>query len=264
MKTQVHIADTQKTRNRALYDRINIKLSAAVSTYRLARAAVATLAPNEEFGRWKEQLQELQKTDVRGPGQEEPERSTSRYIQSWIWTSAPHPSTSPSVEDPDLHAALRTEWCKAQERASRYEEEVELVIEEMRRTLAFFQWIAKEWDLRATSLPFGDSALDITTVAGIAAYAHKQASTYRRMVSIFVNDWYPLLEQTSGNLSWLKEYPRPQHTKRHRLISNVQLYHSGSFAQYNSSETDEVATDDLDSAPHNATTRLEDLLESTF
>ena len=47
---------------------------------------------------------------------------------------------SVSGDDQDLSSALQVEWCKAQERATRYEEEIELVVEEMRRTLVFFEW----------------------------------------------------------------------------------------------------------------------------
>ena len=92
-----------------------------------------SLAPNEEFGHWKDTLFELKNDDIRGPGHDESERSKSRYVQSWIWTT---PQSGTSIEDlnpnnPNLHVAVRIEWCKAQERAKRYEEEVELVVEEM-------------------------------------------------------------------------------------------------------------------------------------
>ena len=48
------------------------------------------------------------------------------------------------MDKEDFHAVLRVEWCKSQERAARYEEEVELVVEEMRRTLTFFEWLVRE------------------------------------------------------------------------------------------------------------------------
>lgn len=83
------------------------------------------------------------------------------------------PEASTSVVDSDLQAALRVEWCKAQERAKRYEEEVGLTVEEMRHTLATFEWNAKEWDAFAISPPL--EADDTTTVAGIAAIAHERS-----------------------------------------------------------------------------------------
>jgi hypothetical protein len=110
-----------------------------------------------------------------------------------------------------------------QERVSRYEEEIGLVVEEMRRTLAFFKWLACEWEKRAT---FQSEDMDKTTNRGISAYAYKQATIYRKLVDIFIGDWYWCLKQRSLGLSWLKEYPAPPPNKRLRLASNVQLYHS--------------------------------------
>ena len=236
VKKLVHIANSQRTgtRTRTLYDNVNSKLDQALSTYRASRKAIANLAPNEEFGPWKETLLELQSRDVRGPGienhksgTEKNKTSTSQFIQSWIWTTVPH---SVSPEDPDLQATLRVEWAKAQERAKRYEEEVELVVEEMRRTLVTFERNAGEWESRATSFPLGDSAIGATTIAGIAAYANKQAAIQRGMVKIFIDDWYHLLKQLPLKPKWLKKYPCPPEPKRRRLVSNVKLYHPDSYA----------------------------------
>ena len=67
------------------------------------------------------------------------------------------------------------------------------------------------------------------------------------MVAIFVNNWYQILEQLSPNLPWLANYPRPPKTKRHRLFSNVQLYHSSSGdPRTDLLETDEVMSDNVD------------------
>ena len=242
-KTRSHITNTQRTatRTRTLFDRVKIKLNQAVSTYRASRNAIVSLAPNEEFGPWKGSLLELQNDDVRGPGREESE-SASRFVQSWIWTTASNASMS--VEDSDLQAALRVEWCRAQERAKRYEEEVELIAEEMRRTLATFEWIAKEWDAFAVSPPLG--ADDATTVEGIAAFAHKRAHIQREMVAVFLNDWYHPLEQLKPIPPWLKSYARPPETKRRRLISNVQLYHPNSDAPHTDLfDADEVTSDNV-------------------
>lgn len=43
------------------------------------------------------------------------------------------------------------EWCKAQARANRWAKEVELVQDEMRCVLAFFEWHTGWWDERTTS-----------------------------------------------------------------------------------------------------------------
>ena len=64
------------------------------------------------------------------------------------------PQASALPEDPDLQATLQIEWAKAQEQAKHYEEEVELVIEEMRGTLSFLEWKAEEWLVIFHSFPY--------------------------------------------------------------------------------------------------------------
>jgi hypothetical protein len=180
------------------------------------------LAPNEEFGQWKKILQELRRQDISGPAREGDEVSTSGYVPSWIWRT-PHQGSA-STYDQDFRSALRVEWCKAQARATRYEEEVQLVTEEMRRTLAFFNWFACDWEAKATT-PAGYSGVDKRTLAGISSYAYKQVAIYRKLIAVFVSDWYKCLETKSLGSSWIHQYPRPPSTKRRRLVSNVRLHH---------------------------------------
>ena len=206
-----------------MFERTKAQLSRAVSTYRVSRKAVAKLAPDEEFGSWKAALLELKNKDVRGPG-DEGAKSKSRFIQSWIWSTAPRTSISPS--DPDLDAALRVEWCKAQERARCYEEEEELVIEEMRRTLVMFEVTACEWDKRSASPSL--STLDATAAIGVAAYGAKQAAMHRQLIDVFINDWYEFIKGNPLADSWLKNYTPPPKDSRHRLECNVKLFHSAS------------------------------------
>ena len=265
VKTQTHIANTQRTstRTRTLFDKVKIKLSQAVSTYRTARKAIANLAPSEEFGPWKESLLELQNGDIRGPGTDESQPSNSRSVQSWIWTTAPQASASP--EDPDLQVTLRIEWAKAQERAKRYEEEVELVVEEMRRTLSFLEWKAEEWLSFAASPTSGASAIDTVTVNGVTAYGKKQADIYRRMAKLFIDDWYHRLARLPFKVKWLKNYPRPLKIKRNRLVSNIRLYHNASYdPQTDPLEAVEETSDDEDVGGPRHTTNdyLEELIDS--
>ena len=224
MKSQSHITNSQKTgtRNCTVFDKTAAQLAQAVSTYHVAWTTIKTLAPNEEFGCWRNTLLELKNEDIRGPGREESEKSGSRFVQSWIWTTAPQ--TSISSRDPDLDAALRVEWCKAQERVKHYEEEVELVVEEMRRTLVTFEFNAGEWEQRATSPSL--SALESTIATGAAAYAYKQADIQRQLVKIFVNDWHDILKKQPLATPWFKDYHRSRTDQRHRLVCNVKRYHS--------------------------------------
>ena len=226
-KTQAHIANTQRTssRTRSLLDKVQSKQARAVSAYRVARAAIGKLAPNEEFGLWKKTLLELKDCDIRGPGREAYEPSESRHVQSWIWMAVPQTSTSTSTSSDDIACALQVEWCKGQERAQRYEEEVQLVVEEMRRTLAYFEWDMREWKAFGSNPPDVPAA-DAQTQVGVSSYAFKQADIRRRLMETCLGDWFNILEVHSLGSSWLRRFPRPPDNKCHRLLSNVKLYHS--------------------------------------
>lgn len=55
--------------------------------------------------------------------------------------------------------ALRAEWCKARARARRWSEEVDLLLEEMRRVIAYHEWECARWtSLVDTRFAGGDRA----------------------------------------------------------------------------------------------------------
>jgi len=115
-----------------------------------------------------------------------------------------------SADDTDLQAALRVEWCKAQEQACCYEEEKELIVEEMRQTLVYLEWNAQEWESSMTSPSTDNSNIDSTTLTSVAVYATKQADIRRRMSKIFIDDWFHLLNEHFPNLPWLKKHTCPK------------------------------------------------------
>ncbi|KAG2066650.1 hypothetical protein BDR04DRAFT_1233833 [Suillus decipiens] len=47
-------------------------------------------------------------------------------------------------------AGVRIEWCKARARAARRSEEVDLLLEEMRRVLGYLEWEIGAWRSRVT------------------------------------------------------------------------------------------------------------------
>ncbi|KAF7289354.1 CxC2 domain-containing protein [Mycena indigotica] len=60
----------------------------------------------------------------------------TKRIMSWIWTA---PGAFDDEEE-QLHTTMRVEWCRAMARKTRWNEEVMLLEEEMRRTLRYLQW----------------------------------------------------------------------------------------------------------------------------
>ncbi|KAJ7030565.1 hypothetical protein C8F04DRAFT_1263687 [Mycena alexandri] len=105
---------------------------------------------------------------------------TSRKVLSWIW--AARGALDP--DESDLHESLRVEWARAKARKTRWDEEVNLLREEMRRVLRYLEWETQTWRAHTTaSRDAGD--LPIATRAGLEAYAIKQAAVHERLRAFF-------------------------------------------------------------------------------
>ncbi|KAK7434987.1 hypothetical protein VKT23_019893 [Stygiomarasmius scandens] len=126
---------------------------------------------------------------------------------SWIWREG---GTGEAVDDATLEEIVRVEWCKAYAHAKRWEEEVVLVKEEMRRCLVTLEYNAMKWDGRCDyngplakgcrdwkdDWEFGksyvgplSSGTDSFHAEGVRAYAHSQAAVYRRLGLCFQRLW---------------------------------------------------------------------------
>lgn len=242
LKNKVHVSTSQgtMTRTKTLFKNFMLKIDQAASRYRDARVALLRLDPNESISRWKGDLRELRREDIRGPSREGNEKSESHQQTSWIWqTSSLRGDTG--ISDPELEDTMRVEWCKAIARAERFKEEVELTVEEMRRTLLFFKWKAGRWEQLGEARA-GEPMMDEGTTSGIRAYAARQAALYCQLVDVFIKDWYECLELKSLGSDWLSAYPRPDICRRRRLRSNVAAYHPLSP---NNDETSDALADDF-------------------
>ncbi|KAH8103711.1 hypothetical protein DFH11DRAFT_1768670 [Phellopilus nigrolimitatus] len=168
------------TRMQSLITKYKLKTDRAADRYRTARRAVLCLDPGNR--EWRARLPLLNAKDVRPP-KRNPEEAPSegRWKMSWIWTSA----KAQNNESHELHESLRFEWAKSLARAERWEEEVKLVKEEMRRTLAFFEYQARWW--RTESARRQGLSTDISS--GLRAYAEKQAFIYEAQAADFASLW---------------------------------------------------------------------------
>ena len=162
---------TRITRTDGVFEGFEGKVKCAVARYRCARQALLALDPSEHFSPgWMQRFRVLANADVKGPGREPDDKSEGRFPPSWIWLvprlpnavpgSSPNdptkttavtqdPNDEPSIptaslDDPELVDSMRVHWAKCQARADRYEEEVQLTVEEMGRTLCYFEW-KKGW-----------------------------------------------------------------------------------------------------------------------
>lgn len=188
------------TRMRTLYNRFNLRTQRCAGEYRAARNALVTLDPN---GSWKSRLQVLKDADIRGPGKDDDGVGNGRFEPSWIWLvprvhSAPDMGTSEQV----LDDSLQVEWSKSYVRRQRWEEEVEIVQEEMRRAIKYYEWRAQWWRSQATCRSNSDDA----TLHGVSAYAEKQAYLSEQLACRSALLWLPVLKEKGITPEWGERY----------------------------------------------------------
>ena len=172
-----HIKSTAATtRSQGILDGFRGKIDRLASQYKYARQALLALDPEQKFApTWKKYFLELTTKDLRAPVRDEGtngKSSEGQFQPAWIWavprappipgaaTCPPNPSsaslpgpTTPANQEPDNSLADdvegrefdRVQWAKCQARAERYKEEVELTVEEMGRTLRYFEWKRDWW-----------------------------------------------------------------------------------------------------------------------
>ncbi|KAJ6522620.1 hypothetical protein B0H19DRAFT_906707, partial [Mycena capillaripes] len=99
---------------------------------------------------------------------------SSKKVLSWIWAA----QAALDSDEQELHESLRVEWARAKAQKNQWEEEVNIIREEMRRVLWYLQWETVGWDARA-NLPQDDVLA--ATEAGLKAYALRQADLHRSL-----------------------------------------------------------------------------------
>ncbi|KAJ7807746.1 hypothetical protein B0H14DRAFT_3091205 [Mycena olivaceomarginata] len=174
------------TKSQGILRQINVRIHNAKLRYRYSRAALLALRGH---GAWEERLRILHDDDggiaragvvVAGEGS---------HTLSWIWYTVGEGETD---KDKRLVDALRVEWCKAYSRTHRYDEEVRLLREEMRRTVTYGITEAGEWERRAAEELPGASA-ELTE--GRQAYAAEHAATERARCADLERRWRGILQK---------------------------------------------------------------------
>jgi len=198
------------TRSRTVLNSVENRIAKFVERYRVAYRALLELDPT---GGWRATYLELKDDDNRGPGKENDEEGfgDGSYFRSWIWLPNPQvPANTTNgdcgeegASEDDVNELLRVEWTTSFARLERWNEEVELLQEEMRRVVAFLDWRSQDW-LARVEAPRGDLTPDIRS--GVNAYAKKQAAVYRNLAASFAKLWYPTLVSHGLNHSWAAEY----------------------------------------------------------
>lgn len=190
------------TRLRATLNRLNSKVDKAAEKYRSARDALSALNPN---GSWNATLRPLAKSDLTGPAKEA-DQSNRDYMMSWIWTvqhSSNEPLSTTAAEKLEVDETLRVEWMKARARHRRWEEELKLVLEEMRRVIAYFEWKANWW-LQQSSLRqgTGQPVTEADIISGLNAYASKQSALLLCLAESCRKYWLPSVTKHKISIPW--------------------------------------------------------------
>jgi hypothetical protein len=232
------------TRSQGVFSSFEARSRRAVTRYRHARQAMLALDPSQRFRPgWLQRFRVLEDADVRGPGRETKDKSEGKFQLTWIWLVPRQPSntsnnsvaptnksvaptnkpvtttntasgsnvttssTSATVTDSEVVDSMRVHWAKCQARADRYEEEVTLTVEEMGRTLRYFEWKKSSW-LSLQSIREQSAAPPPTEVClGLRAYAYRQAHVYETLTTSFVERWRRLLVHHRLGADWLPRYP---------------------------------------------------------
>ncbi|KAI0083018.1 hypothetical protein BDY19DRAFT_901053, partial [Irpex rosettiformis] len=207
------------TRIQNLFSRFKDRVTAAAMRYRAAYAALNIIQPP---GDWTTRLQVLADKDITGPGKDDDEQplGEGHHEISWIWRIARLVSNNSAdeVNVEEFNQSMEIEWMKTRARARRWSEEVQLIQEEMRRVIDFFEWKAKWWHQRVGQRENVTLALS----SGLAGYAEKQASMYEELSLKFYNMWVPDLMIHHLLAQSVTARAASQTTQRHQIRDPVE------------------------------------------
>ena len=186
-----------QTKSQAAMQTIQDRINRCVRRYRVARNALLRLDPP---GDWSTLFLPLADNDNRGPGKEleETTGSDGRYTPSWIWCSA-----TTTISPDEVNEDMRVEWAQCVARADRWEEEVTLLQEEMRRVVHFLEWRSGDWLAKANSR---EGIVGPTVQAGLSAYASKQGAIHHNLAVRFCQRWLSTLVSLSLPHNWATEF----------------------------------------------------------
>lgn len=185
LEKQKHSGQIHQTRTKAKVTRKRHAVNCAARTYRRARAALVSLGMTPEQRRLFKQLDDSHLTPFTLSNSHR-KLGESRTEVSWIWEDLSFVSHSDNQgmeeyleEGEFLHIhinvaylnayvrpAFRVHWFRKRALRARWWEEQRLTIEEMTRTVRFFKWHKRDWEVIA-------ERYDDDGKAGRAAHARK-------------------------------------------------------------------------------------------
>jgi len=186
-----------QTQSQSVMRTIQERIDKIVRRYRVARGALLCLDLGQD---WQNLYLPLTDNDNRGPGKEPEEKpgSDGRFAPSWIWRSS-----TTAISPDEINEDMRVEWAQCMARADRWEEEVILLQEEMRRAVIFLEWRSSDW---FTKVDLRMGTVTPVVHAGLAAYARKQGSVFHNLAVQFSQRWRSALVSLSLPHAWATQF----------------------------------------------------------
>ncbi|KAJ7481680.1 hypothetical protein FB451DRAFT_1030190 [Mycena latifolia] len=191
------------TRSATLIGRVGDRIKRLADKYRHARSALIAL----KGASFAPQFQELKPEHLNVHAEQESDMEARTKLArlnakkksrlepkknekiSWIWMAGSGPGADEGVVHDCTWNPVRVEWAKAKAQKDRWEEEVAMLCEEMKRTLRMLRWIQMEWQSRAEQR----TNVDVALAAGLKAYALQQVDVHRRLAGGFHAIWSKLV-----------------------------------------------------------------------
>ena len=116
---------------------------------------------------------------------------------TWIWDLSLTQTEEYSTATPKALEASTKEWmviwCNQKAKSERWDEELELVQEEMRRCIAYWTWESMRWlDIQAKRADIPPHVIE-----GAITYAHRQSVMQTALITKAREHWNPTLEANS-------------------------------------------------------------------
>ncbi|KAJ2935276.1 hypothetical protein H1R20_g1819, partial [Candolleomyces eurysporus] len=166
---------------------VQARIAAARDEYRQAQIALLALADLLGHTKVDQEFLPLEEQDIRSMVEAEPGQGETRRKLSWIWRRVNAADATEEETEQFVTETIRVEWGKSRARAQRYQEEIQLVQEEMDRTLRFFVWKAADW--RSKGIAPRTEPISAEYAKGLKAYAERQAVLCESLCSSFKSQW---------------------------------------------------------------------------
>ncbi|KAJ7592036.1 hypothetical protein C8J56DRAFT_781105 [Mycena floridula] len=204
----------ENNRSNSTIQNTSSKMRAHADRYRVARKALWNLRDfiDDKPASFFEHFRELHDEDCKPLPIDRLQVGEGRAIRviTWIWTAL-GTNIRETGDKRVLLDEMRIQWLKYRARAMRWEEEVELLQEEMRRVNVYLLWQASSWRKKGDDFVSSSQRID----EGAKAYAQRQSSMYTAMQARnvylwrFADDWVKT-EKVPTVRRWYASVIRPK------------------------------------------------------